>query len=201
MRSPASPRSATSFKSPVPISRPSGILPGVNVFHVPPPAVDARAPPACSEGALGDGETGCAGAVEVVPASATAAGVLADGADAGGTTSGAGGDAAAPAGEIGPTGNARFATIVGAGLAGGGDREGACAMPFCLAASFPRLDDGPALASCSPFPGGCTTGGVATGFAASTRTNSFAAGAGAGPASPGIGTGPRSPVSRCRYSA
>src|SRR6266496_3159569 len=42
-RSPASPRSTTSRKSPVPISRPSGIFPAGKVFQLPPPAFDARA--------------------------------------------------------------------------------------------------------------------------------------------------------------
>src|SRR6266581_4358944 len=54
-RSPASPCSATSRRSPVPISRPSGILPGGNVFQLPPPAFEARATLEVSAG------TGCAG--------------------------------------------------------------------------------------------------------------------------------------------
>src|SRR5712692_3819960 len=44
-----------SRKSPMPMSRPSGILPAGKVFQVPPPAVDAKAVPADSVG------TGCAG--------------------------------------------------------------------------------------------------------------------------------------------
>src|SRR5213595_2452855 len=55
MRSPASPCSATSRRSPVPMSRPSGILPGENVFQLPPPAFEARATLEVSVG------TGCAG--------------------------------------------------------------------------------------------------------------------------------------------
>src|SRR4029453_6678994 len=58
MRSPASPRSATSFKSPVAISLPSGILPGVKVFQLPPPALEARATLEASGGAGLAGSTG-----------------------------------------------------------------------------------------------------------------------------------------------
>src|SRR6266403_1011840 len=43
MRSPASPCSATSRRSPVPMSLPSGILPGGNVFQLPPPALASNA--------------------------------------------------------------------------------------------------------------------------------------------------------------
>src|SRR5579884_1329029 len=55
MRSPARPWSATSRRSPVPIKRPKGILPGANVFQLPPPALEAKVPLAASAG------TGCAG--------------------------------------------------------------------------------------------------------------------------------------------
>src|SRR5213082_1646500 len=55
MRSPATPCSATSRRSLVPTSRPSGIFPGGNVFQLPPPAFEARATPEASAG------TGCAG--------------------------------------------------------------------------------------------------------------------------------------------
>src|SRR6266496_554102 len=70
-RSPASPRSATSRKSPVPIRRPSGIFPAGNVFQLPPPALEARVPAEVSAG------TGCAGktgtGVAVVTGEASAA--------------------------------------------------------------------------------------------------------------------------------
>src|SRR5215475_39505 len=58
MRSPASPRSATSFRSPVAISRPSGIFPGANVFQLPPPAFEAKATLEESGGAGWAGKTG-----------------------------------------------------------------------------------------------------------------------------------------------
>src|SRR5581483_10556946 len=50
MRSPARPWSATSRRSPVPIKRPKGILPGANVFQLPPPALEAKVPLAASAG-------------------------------------------------------------------------------------------------------------------------------------------------------
>src|ERR1700736_4611448 len=43
MRSPARPRSAISFRSAGPISRPIGILPAAKVFQLPPPAVEVSA--------------------------------------------------------------------------------------------------------------------------------------------------------------
>src|ERR1043166_9532867 len=58
MRSPASPRSATSFRSPVPMSLPSGILPGANVFQLPPPAFEAKVTLDESCGAGWAGRTG-----------------------------------------------------------------------------------------------------------------------------------------------
>src|SRR5438128_11967609 len=152
MRSPASPRSARACKSPVPINRPSGILPAGKVFHTPPPAVEARAPSGCSSGALCAGETGCAGAIGGGDASATAGGAEGDGAGIGEAACGDGGETAAIPTGVGPTGNARFATIVGAGLSeADGNGDGACATAFCLLASFPRFGDGDALASFPPL--------------------------------------------------
>src|SRR6266436_3370248 len=58
MRSPASPRSATSLKSLVPISLPSGIFPAAKVFQLPPPAFEARATLEESGGAGWAGRTG-----------------------------------------------------------------------------------------------------------------------------------------------
>src|SRR5207249_10479577 len=60
---PASPCSATSDRSFVPTSRPSGILPGGNVFQLPPPAFDARATLEVSAGTGFAGRTGIGVAV------------------------------------------------------------------------------------------------------------------------------------------
>src|SRR5919198_546649 len=74
MRSPAIPRSATSFKSPVAISLPSGILPAAKVFQLPPPAFEASAAPGGAgwAGNTGTGVAIAAGevcATDPVPAS------------------------------------------------------------------------------------------------------------------------------------
>src|SRR5262249_37247488 len=58
MRSPATPWSATSFKSPVAISLPRGIFPGAKVFQLPPPAFEARATLGPPGGAGWAGNTG-----------------------------------------------------------------------------------------------------------------------------------------------
>src|SRR5207253_11000306 len=64
-RSPVSPCSATSGRSLAPISRPSGILPGGNVFQLPPPALDARATLEASAGTGFAGRTGTGVAVGI----------------------------------------------------------------------------------------------------------------------------------------
>src|SRR2546430_11995885 len=75
MRSPASPWSATSRRSAVPMSLPSGILPGGNVFQLPPPALEARATLEVSAGAGWAGRTGTGVAVGTDEAWATAGSV------------------------------------------------------------------------------------------------------------------------------
>src|SRR5438874_9976613 len=72
-RSPVSPCSATSGRSLAPISRPSGILPGGNVFQLPPPALDARATLEASAGTGFAGRTGTGVAVGIGEAWATGA--------------------------------------------------------------------------------------------------------------------------------
>src|SRR5215831_19026567 len=76
MRSPATPRSATSFKSPVAMSLPSGILPGAKVFQLPPPAFEARATlgPPGGTGWAGNTGTGVATAAGEVCATDPASG-------------------------------------------------------------------------------------------------------------------------------
>src|ERR1700736_2320126 len=59
MRSPVRPWSARSFKSEGAIRRPSGIFPAGNVFHVPPPAVDAKALDVSVGTGCADGAFGC----------------------------------------------------------------------------------------------------------------------------------------------
>src|SRR5438132_13289256 len=104
MRSPASPRSATSRRSPVPMSLPSGILPGGNVFQLPPPALEARATLEVSAGAGWAGRTGTGVAVGTDEAWATAGSVPAPGAFGGG--------AGVTAGIFGASGGARAEAIV-----------------------------------------------------------------------------------------
>src|SRR5579884_495963 len=90
MRSPASPWSATSRRSPVPIKRPRGILPGGKVFQLPPPALEAKVPLAGSAGTGCAGSTGTGVALETDEAMAIA-GPLASGAllaEAGGAAAG-----------------------------------------------------------------------------------------------------------------
>src|SRR3954454_16051918 len=77
MRSPASPWSATSRRSPVPINLPSGIFPAGNVFQLPPPALDARATLELSVGTGFAGKTGTG--VAVVMAGCAIAGLTATG--------------------------------------------------------------------------------------------------------------------------
>src|SRR5207244_12676891 len=109
MRSPASPCSATSRRSPVPISRPSGILPGGNVFQLPPPALEARATLEVSAGAGWAGRTGTGVAVGTDEAWATAGSVPAPGAFGGG--------AGVTAGMFGPFDGVRADAIaIGVGL-------------------------------------------------------------------------------------
>src|SRR6266436_4312399 len=102
MRSPASPCSATSRKSLVPMSRPSGILPGENVFQLPPPAFEARA---------------------TLEASAAGAGVATE------TPGGVAADATVNGVALGALG---FWAITGAGVIAGGGDSSFCFLPHLL---------------------------------------------------------------------
>ena len=84
---------AKSFKSEVAINRPNGILPGANVFQLPPPAVEAKAIPEESAGADWVGATAGADAVEpvdragIAEAAATVIGAFVDAGAGGGGVS------------------------------------------------------------------------------------------------------------------